>query len=149
MNKAFKPWQKQLDDFDAAVNGFLALETTARLWGAVAPAVPALFDALVRYTVTYRSTAGELRAWIEAHEDDTGSVEDFATRLFATIESARRVKGLIDAYDREKAIAETLYPELAGGSLKDTAVPKPVPPAPPSAPSIPERGGYQRPVDRH
>jgi hypothetical protein len=122
MEKTYKRWKKQLDDFDAAVDGLAGLEQSMRTWGAFAPAIPALFDALIRERTVYKVTASDLRSWMDAHTDG-GEPDELGQRLLASIEGARRVKGLIDALNREKAIAEAAYPEMAGGSLKDTGAP--------------------------
>jgi hypothetical protein len=121
MEKTYKRWQKQLDDFDVALKAIPALEQDVRVWGAFAPAVPALFDALIRETLSYRTTAGELRTWMDAHGGGEEQA-DFSARLRSCIEAARRLKGLIDAFNREKVVAEAAFPELAGGSIKDTPV---------------------------
>lgn len=120
MDKMYKPWKKELDDFDGAVDGLPALEYGMRIWGSFAPAVPALFDAVIRERTAYKLTAGELRRWMDAHDKDAGEADEFGKRLRATIEGARQLNGLIDALNRERAIAERAYPEMAGGSLRET-----------------------------
>jgi hypothetical protein len=121
MEKTYKRWRKQLDDFDGAVDGLPALEHGMRVWGPFAPALPALFDAVLRERAAYKATANGLRSWMDMHGKDLGGPEEFGALLRSTIEAARRLKGLVDALHREKAIAEAAYPEMAGGSLKDTA----------------------------
>ena len=121
MDKMYKPWKKELDDFDGAVDGLPALERGMRIWGSFAPAVPALFDAVIRERTAYKVTAGELRRWIDAQDEDPGEPHEFGKRLRATIEGARQLNGLIDALNRERAIAERAYPEMTGGSLRETA----------------------------
>jgi hypothetical protein len=120
MEKTYKRWRKQLDDFDGAMDDLPALEQDMRVWGTFAPAVPALFDAVIRESAAYRASASELRRWMDAHEREFGEPDEFGRRLRSCIEGARRLKGLIDALNREKSMAEAAYPEMAGGSLKDT-----------------------------
>jgi hypothetical protein len=122
MDTIHKRWKKQLDDFDSAVDPLPSLEQEMRVWVSFAPAVHALFDAVMRERIAYKATAGELRQWMDAHEKDIRDPEEFGRRLRATIEAARRLKGVLDAFNREKAVAEAAYPEMAGGSLKDTRI---------------------------
>jgi hypothetical protein len=143
MERIYKPWKKQLDEFDAAVEGLPALEQSMRIWGSFAPAVPALFDAVIRERNAYMATAAELRRWMDAHDKELGEPEEFGKRLRATIEGARRLKGLIDALNREKTIAETAYPEMAGGSLKDTSA------VPIAAPAPAEKKEKEKATDDH
>ena len=127
MNKTFTQWNKQLDDFDGATKALPGLANDVRMWGVFAPALPALYDAVLREMDAYQVTAGELRGWMHAHEHEAevGDPVELGKRLQATITASRRLKSVIDAYNREKAIADAEFPELAGGSLKDTPVPTP------------------------
>jgi hypothetical protein len=120
MEKAYRRWKRQLDEFDAAVDALPTLEQGMQVWGAFAPALPALFDAVLRERTAYKATASELRRWMDEHDKEMSEPVEFGERLRSTIDGARRLKGLMDALYREKAVAETAYPEMAGGSLKDT-----------------------------
>jgi hypothetical protein len=42
MDEAYKRWKKQLGEFDTAVDGLPILEQGMLVWGAFAPAAPAL-----------------------------------------------------------------------------------------------------------
>ena len=132
MDKLYAGWRKQLDEFDGAVLALSSLERGVRVWGALAPAVPALFDAMMREVGLYGESARALRTWMAEHDKDAGDPAEFGKYVLGTIDAARRLKGVIDAYNREKVFAEAAYPEMAGGSLKQTPVLTP-PPLDPNA----------------
>jgi hypothetical protein len=122
MNKTYAQWKKQLDEFDVIVDAIPALEESVRVWGVFAPAVPALYDAVIRELDSYKLSAGRLRDWIAGHEKDRGDPVEFGEHLRETIFASRRLKGLVDAYNREKAVVDEAFPEVAGGALKDANV---------------------------
>jgi len=57
MNKTFTQWNKQLDDFDGATKALPGLANDVRMWGVFAPALPALYDAVLREMDAYQVTA--------------------------------------------------------------------------------------------
>jgi hypothetical protein len=120
MNKLLSHWEKQLDQFDVALDALADIEPTVRVWGALAPALPALYDALAKEIASYHETSARLRAMVRARAEGAESERELGVRIRDTIEASRRVKSLIDAYNREKEVAGELYPEMASGSLKDT-----------------------------
>jgi hypothetical protein len=122
MNKTYAQWKKQLDEFDTVTDAIPPLAESVRVWGVFAPAVPALYDAVLRELDVYKASAAQLRGFIVAHEKDQGDPIEFGEHLRDTIFAARRLKGLIDAYNREKAIVDAAFPEVAGGALKDANV---------------------------
>jgi hypothetical protein len=122
MDTMYGQWRKQLDEFDAIIDTIPALEESVHVWGVFAPAVPALYSAVIYELDSYKVFAATLREWIAAHEKEPGDPVEFGKHLRDTIFAARRLKGVIDAYNREKAVVDEAFPEVAGMALKDANV---------------------------
>jgi len=122
MDRTHAEWAKQLDEIDHAADAIPALARSIGTWSLVAPAVPALFDAVIDAVRVYQVAAKDFRQWLDAAKGEAGHAVELNKRVAPTLHAASRLKALIDAYNREKAIAEAASRERPSGEFAVAAV---------------------------
>lgn len=116
MEMAHSFWKKQLDAIDRAAGAIPSIAPSVGVRESFAPAVRVLFDAVVGEVQSYRGIAQELRDWMDVPGRPELDAAELEKRVRPTLRAARRLKALIDAYNRERAVAGLIY-EDAGGKL--------------------------------